>query len=129
MYIIVKKFVTYSLVIVILFSLTEFHEFAKIPFAIGHFIEHYSENSDTTVFDFLYEHYSKNDTNNSAHQSLPFKSHCHSNSSQIQLFSELLLLDIFVPFSKINYSSFTTTTTLLGIKLVVWQPPQNSSHI
>jgi hypothetical protein len=124
-----KKIVTYSMVIVILFSLTEFHEFAKIPFAIGHFIEHYSENSDTTVINFLSEHYSNNDDNTEEHSSLPFKEHCTCVAIQFLMYLESNHTTIVLTFSKLQYFLSSNTSTELGTNLGVWQPPQLTSPI
>lgn len=124
-----KKFVSYCMVVVILFSLTELHEFVKIPFAIGHFIEHYSENSAISIVDFLAEHYTSNDAHSKEHSSLPFKEHCASIVIQIVLSSETQNSEIVLSFSKLQYFIFSNNSTSLGTKLNVWQPPQTASQI
>lgn len=125
--VIMKRLVSTCMVIVILFSLTEFHEFVKIPFAIGHYIEHYHENSTISIVDFLTEHYSSNDAHSEEHTSLPFKGHCASIVIPLILFSVTTSSSIVLPTSKIQYFLFSNKTTSLGNKLGVWQPPQSLS--
>lgn len=127
MYIIMKKIISYCLLSAILFSLTELHEFVKIPFAIGHFIEHYSENSSTSIVDFLTEHYSANDSHSQEHSSLPFKEHCTSIVLHLVLYTENILIDFILPYSTIQYFQFGSHSTAKGTKLGVWQPPQTLS--
>ena len=115
------------MVVVILFSLTEFHEFVKIPFAIGHYIEHYHENSTTSIVDFLTEHYSDNDSHSQEHSSLPFKEHCTSIVLHLVLYTENTLTDFVLPYSTIQYFQFGSHSTAIGTKLGVWQPPQSLS--
>lgn len=116
------------MVVIILFSLTEFHEFVKIPFAIGHFIEHYSENSTTSIVDFLKEHYSTSDSHSEEHSSLPFQEHCASLVLQIVLFQDTFQNEIVLTYTKVYYQYYSNKSTELGTQIGVWQPPQSISH-
>jgi len=124
-----KRFVSYFLVFVVLFSLTECHEFMKVPFIIGHFIEHSTKNSQTTIVDFLSEHYSNNDDNTEEHSSLPFKEHCTCVAIQFLMYLESNQTTIVLTFSKLQYFLSSNTSTELGTNLGVWQPPQLASPI
>ncbi len=123
-----KKIISYCLLSAILFSLTEFHEFVKITFAIGHFIEHYSENSPTSLIDLISEHYSNNNEHSEEHTSLPFKEHCTSIVIHLVLFTESDFDNFVLPYSTIQYFHICYQTTASGTKLGVWQPPESLSH-
>ena len=99
-------------------------ELCRIPLLIEHFEEHEEKNHEMSILTFLSEHYSQNDSSDSEHGNLPFKSHMHASAI-------LLALDLKniqpEPVEFIESQSFVfpssignTTNTVIA----VFQPPQ-----
>lgn len=118
-----KKFVASFMLMVVLFSMTEFHELVKVPFAFGHFIEHYSENQTLSVGKFLADHYSHTESHSHDHSSLPFKEHSLTTVIQSLESSVSISTLIVLPFSKIHYFHISDFDISLGTNLDIWQPP------
>jgi hypothetical protein len=55
-----KKLVAAILLFSFLGSTTELHELTKLPHLVIHFVEHYSNSSEESLGEFLYEHYTHN---------------------------------------------------------------------
>ena len=74
----VKKILPIFLLSIYLVSVTELHEFFKLPQLVEHFMEHKSEDSKTSLLNFLMTHYANaddGDGDKSEDMQLPFKTH------------------------------------------------------
>ncbi len=60
-------------------------ELCRIPLLIEHFEEHEEKNKEISFLTFLNEHYSQNDSSDSEHGKLPFKSQMHASSILLAL--------------------------------------------
>ncbi len=112
-------------------SATELHEFFKLPQLIEHFMEHKSENSKTTLIDFLTMHYSDADngiTHNTDDTDLPFKSHHNcGNVSHIAFVSfEAFQLDVkTTPIEAKSYNTYSSEFISSAYLSSIWQPPKS----
>ena len=73
----VKRYIAIFFVSAILFSQTEFHQLAKLPILVHHFLEHKADNKDLSLFAFLKMHYFNGDPKDKDYEEdmrLPFKS-------------------------------------------------------
>ena len=99
-------------------------EICRIPLLIEHFEEHERTNEEISFLTFLNEHYSQNDSSDSEHGNLPFKSQMRASSILLALdvknkqpeTVELIETQSFVFPSSIG----NTTNTVIA----VFQPPQ-----
>ena len=99
-------------------------EICRIPLLIEHFEEHEKKNQEISFLTFLNEHYSQNDSSDSEHGNLPFKSQMRASSILLALdvknkqpeTVELIETQSFVFPSSIG----NTTNTVIA----VFQPPQ-----
>lgn len=121
-----------ALLIVIIIQLSSLSLFAggliteicRIPLLIEHFEEHEKKNEEISFLTFLNEHYSQNDSSDSEHGNLPFKSQMHASVILLALdvknkqpeTVELIETQSFVFPSSIG----NTTNTVIA----VFQPPQ-----
>jgi hypothetical protein len=126
-----KKLIPILFLFIFLVSVTELHEFFKLPQLVEHFIEHKSEDNKITLIDFLVMHYSDSNHANSdksKDMQLPFKSHnkCESitnigfnsfHTIQISLKSE----PIEINFYNIDSIAYLSSAYLSSI----WQPPKS----
>lgn len=102
-----KKWLSYFLFVVYLFSYSEAHQFLKIPNLITHYYAHAQKDHSTTLFSFLKMHYLEDhgkDLDHNEDMKLPFKSHdthCHALSSGITIPPETYTIELhnknFVP--------------------------------
>jgi hypothetical protein len=99
-------------------------EICRIPLLIEHFEEHEKSNHEISFLTFLNEHYSQNDSSDSEHGNLPFKSHLHTSSL-------LLALDLKnrqpEPVEFIQVQSFVFPSSIgneANTVISVFQPPQ-----
>jgi hypothetical protein len=99
-------------------------ELCRIPLLIEHFEEHEEKNEEISFLTFLNEHYSQNDSSDSEHGNLPFKSHMHASAILLALdlknkqpeTVEFIVTQSFVFPSSIGNETNAT--------IVVFQPPQ-----
>ena len=99
-------------------------EICRIPLLIEHFEHHEKKNQEISFLTFLNEHYSQNDSSDSEHGNLPFKSQMHASSI-------LLALDVKnkqpEPVEFIVAQSFVFPSSIgneTNATIVVFQPPQ-----
>ncbi|WP_124642732.1 hypothetical protein [Amniculibacterium aquaticum] len=82
-----KKWISYILIVVYLFTFSEVKQLLKIPNLIEHYFTHSQKDSSTTIFSFLKMHYLEDhgkDADYKEDMKLPFKTHdnqCHAISS------------------------------------------------
>ncbi len=99
-------------------------ELCRIPLLVEHFEEHEKANHDISFLSFLNEHYSQNDTNDSDHSDLPFKSHVHTVSLLLAIESKSKISE---PKEFIEVQSFIFPSSIgnvSNITIAVFQPPQ-----
>lgn len=99
-------------------------EICRIPLLIEHFEHHEKKNQEISFLTFLKEHYSQNDSSDSEHGNLPFKSQMHASSI-------LLALDVKnkqpEPVEFIEAQSFVFPSSIgneVNTVISVFQPPQ-----
>ncbi len=99
-------------------------ELCRIPLLVEHFEEHEKANQDISFLSFLNEHYSQNDSNDSDHGNLPFKSHVHTVSLLLAIESKSKILE---PKEFIEVQSFIFPSSIgnvVNTTIAVFQPPQ-----
>jgi hypothetical protein len=99
-------------------------EICRIPLLLEHFEEHEKTNQEISFLSFLNEHYSQNDSNDSDHGDLPFKSHVHSVSLLLVLESKSKISE---PKEFIEVQSFIFPSSIGNVAnttIAVFQPPQ-----
>lgn len=71
-----KKRITFTILLLYLFSATEFRELIKLPVLFQHFNEHKQLNQNLSFFGFVYDHYNSiphTDNDQERDDQLPFK--------------------------------------------------------
>lgn len=125
-----KRLLLISLLTVYVFSITEFHQFVKLPFLIEHYFEHKEKNLNLSLLEFLNMHYSKDEAKKADIDSdmrLPFKSHddCMSTLSIAFVPNQIEELSQKPEFIETNTYSVDTDLFLPSAYLsAIWQPPK-----
>lgn len=99
-------------------------EVCRIPLLLEHFEEHEKTNQEISFLSFLNEHYSENDSSDSDHGDLPFKSHVHTVSLLLAIESKFKISE---PKEFIEVQSFTFPSSIGNVAnttIAVFQPPQ-----
>lgn len=99
-------------------------ELCRIPLLVEHFEEHENTNQEISFLSFLNEHYSKNDSSDSDHGNLPFKSHVHTVSLLLAIESKSKISE---PKEFIEVQSFIFPSSIgnvVNTTIAVFQPPQ-----
>jgi hypothetical protein len=126
-----KKLIPILFLSVYLVSVTELHEFFKLPQLVEHFIEHKIEDKKTTLINFLVMHYSyadDGDDDKSKDMQLPFKSgnKCENLSNtgfitfhniQISIKSE--------PIESKSHKIYSIDFVRSAYLSSIWQPPKS----
>lgn len=130
-----RKIAVIILLFIYLFSSTELSELLKINILVEHYAEHQLESKEISFSDFFYMHYIDQSTENEDDQhdsQLPFHSHSHSESDDVNF-----VVPVVVPNS--NYSLSFENHFVIELKKVfyqvnssltpsflssIWQPPQ-----
>lgn len=126
----VKMFLPRFLLIIYLFSATEFNQVLKLPVLVVHFQEHQQKNPSISFFQFIHHHYLVNhadDGDAERDNQLPFQSHdnCGSFQAPIYLFLTFSPLPPQVVILSKEKLSFYSDSHLLSAHLgSIWQPPQ-----
>jgi hypothetical protein len=109
---------------VVLFALvlTPLQEIAKIPVLISHFMEHQSANKDTTLSDFIVEHYG-NPENLPEHQKLPLKSLNLGLTPVYEFHKPIELHNWAIPIDK-SYPLILSDKPTTGESNGIFQPPR-----
>ncbi|MBI3518561.1 MAG: hypothetical protein HY062_04290 [Bacteroidetes bacterium] len=126
-----KKLVPIFLLSIYLISVTELHEFFKLPQLVEHFMEHKSGNKKTTILDFLVMHYTSSDDGDgdkAEDMKLPFKSHhdCENlaNTGFIS-FNSFSLAIKSSPIESKEYKTYSTNFISSSYLSSIWQPPKS----
>ncbi len=93
-------FISRLLLIIYLFSATEFSQLLKVPVLVMHFQEHQQKNPSLSFFQFIHHHYAINhgdDGDAERDSQLPFQSHDNCSSFQ---FPFLLLSEFYAFITK-----------------------------
>ncbi|MEY3849794.1 MAG: hypothetical protein RJA38_235 [Bacteroidota bacterium] len=99
-------------------------ELCRIPLLVEHFEEHENTNQEISFLSFLNEHYSENDSSDSDHGNLPFKSHVHTVSLLLAIESKSKISE---PKEFIEVQSFIFPSSIgnvVNTTIAVFQPPQ-----
>lgn len=125
-----KKGIAIFFLSIYVISLTELHQFIKLPLLIEHYKEHKSKNKDLSLLDFMVLHYAADTSNNAdkdQDMKLPFKSHDGCLNSTLEIYTACnASVNIFKPVPVeaeifLEYrESFISSTFLSSI----WQPPK-----
>lgn len=124
-----------SIIVLLFFYLcgtTHLHEIFKLPLLIDHFVEHSQSNKNLTFWEFLDDHYAKqNDgisSDDDKDMKLPFKSH-QDCVNYIVAFSMVPNTPNFFepiytnPVNFLDYNSAILSSSFLDN---IWQPPKFS---
>lgn len=99
-------------------------ELCRIPLLVEHFEEHENTNQEISFLSFLNEHYSENDSSDSDHGNLPFKSHVQTVSLLLAIESKSKISE---PKEFIEVQSFIFPSSIgnvVNTTIAVFQPPQ-----
>ena len=126
-----KKLIPILFLSVYLVSVTELHEFFKLPQLVEHFIEHKTEDKTTTLINFLVMHYScadDGDGDKSKDMQLPFKSNnkCE-NFSNIGFisFHNIQISIKYEPIESKSYNIYSIDFISSAYLSSIWQPPKS----
>lgn len=111
-----------------LFTTTELGQLFKIPFLIGHYLEH-KASSNLSLAQFLSMHYAHGDVrdaDNAKDMKLPFKTHENCTNFINTLVSQPFLLVVLPPCSPIkkNKHLFIDNMLTFSYHSSIWQPPK-----
>lgn len=118
------------LLIIYLFSATEFSQLLKLPVLVMHFQEHQQKNPSISFAQFLHHHYAvnhKDDGDSNRDRQLPFQSHDNCSSFQVPfyLFLTFTPLSPNITIIKEENPSYYTSAHILAAHLsTIWQPPR-----
>jgi hypothetical protein len=129
--VLVKKLLPIFLLSIYLVSVTELHELFKLPQLVEHFMEHKSEDSKTSLLNFLVMHYANTDDGDgdkSKDMKLPFKSNhdCanFANTGFIS-FNTFSLAIKSTPIKSKIYKTNATDFISSAYLSSIWQPPKS----
>lgn len=125
-----KMLISRLLLLIYLFSATEFSQLLKLPVLVMHFQEHQQKNPSISFFQFLHHHYAINhadDGDSERDNQLPFQSHDNCSSFQFPFyfflsFTPLSLSVTLLPEEK--PSCYSDANILAAHLSAVWQPPR-----
>jgi len=126
-----KKLIAILFLSIYVVSATELHEFFKLPQLVEHFLEHKSEDSKTTLIDFLAMHYSSSDDGDndaSEDSNLPFKSHHNCENLSYTGFISFHTFQLEVktaPIETKNYNTYSSEFISSAYLSSIWQPPKS----
>lgn len=123
----VRKLFPIFLLSIYLVSVTELHEFFKLPQLLEHFIEHKTEDRKTTFLDFLVLHYATSD-NAGEHSELPFKADHDSGNivnSGFVNFNNFCLVVKSTPIESKIYKTHAIDFISSAYLSSIWQPPKS----
>lgn len=123
-----KNLAAIAIVLVYVTSVTELHQFFKLPVLWQHYLEHQQKDKDITFLQYLSHHYDTSDIHDDDYDrdmQLPFKDfdHCSFSpivtltSNKIEFKVEHILFEKTYPC---YYNKFVTAFHLKEI----WQPPR-----
>lgn len=126
-----KKTFAIFLLSIYVISLTELHQFVKLPVLVEHFIEHKQLNSDLSLWQFLDMHYAHGDVKDADYDKdmkLPFKSHDGCVNTLVIAFIPNSFEDLNTKPAYTDYKSYSTFSEnfLEAAYLAsIWQPPKS----
>ena len=96
-----KKYITYSLLFLYLFTFTEARQVLKFPVLIEHYFSHNDEHSDMSWFEFFKMHYIDNviDEDYKDDMKLPFKHHDLCATFAVNLILPNTMESVLIPKS------------------------------
>lgn len=126
-----KKITAILFLVIYIVSVTEAHEFFKLPQLVEHFIEHKAEDNTTTFISFLTMHYASSDDGDddtSKDMQLPFKSHhdCENlaNTGFIAV-NNYSLKDRSTLVETNTYNKYSIDFISSSYLSSIWQPPKS----
>ncbi len=128
-FVLLKNYLSISLLTVYLFSATELHQLIKLPVLIEHYIEHKEQNNNLSLWFFLYMHYADTSTKDADYDQdmkLPFKSHSECSSLSIAVTVPPQFPDLIKSFfsEKKEFSAYNENVVSSAFLSFVWQPPK-----
>jgi len=129
-----KKRITFTILVLYLFSTTEFREILKLPVLFQHFNEHKQLNHHLSFFGFIYDHYNSvphTDNDQERDNQLPFKTIDMSSFltpaipvSNLNNFEKAV--KIIIKNDAFHYTEGYIPSPDTG---KIWQPPKSISFI
>lgn len=125
-----KAGISKFLIIIYLFSATEFSQLLKLPVLVSHFIEHQKLDPLMDFSEFLYHHYAidhADDGDAATDNKLPFKTHDHCCSFvfPISIHQSIQLSQLKIVFLEKKNAFFSSSSNIISAYLsTIWQPPQ-----
>jgi hypothetical protein len=122
------RFSAFILLVSMVLSSTEMHEVLRLPLLWDHFTLHQNLNTDLTMWEFLEEHYTHSESQDSNHtqdHNLPFK--MHDCASVLKFPEQPKPLDCLSPLYLPEYKQVSPAVVLnfpSGYTGSIWQPPQ-----
>ena len=126
-----KKLTAILFLSIYLVSVTELHELFKLPQLVEHFMEHKSEDSKTSLLNFLVMHYTSaddGDGDKSKDMQLPFKSHhdcANLANAGFITFNNFSLAIKSTPISSKTYKTQAIDFISSSYLSSIWQPPKS----
>ena len=125
---IMRKLIALLLAVSVIAGSIHMDELAKLPVLISHYNKHKSENKNSTVIGFLYDHYLSNGVQNATgdlnnHSRLPFKS-AKTLQQHISLFTTESIAAILTFHPVVEISFPTREAEVVPGVSVIWQPPK-----
>ena len=125
-----KKLFAITLLSIYLISLTELHQFAKLPLLVKHFIQHQEKDRKLSLWAFLDMHYAHGDVKDADYdedRKLPFKSHDGCVNSFIiafvpNNFDDLSTKPVLTEHK--TYSVYSEMFLKSAYLSYIWQPPK-----
>lgn len=118
------KLFRFFLVVVFALVFTPLQEFAKIPVFISHFHEHQKINNETSLVDFVIEHYADPE-NLPEHQKLPLKTFNTGFTPVYEFHEPFEICNLVIPIKK-TYPLILSDKPTCGESEGIFQPPRKA---
>lgn len=125
---ILKRRIHILLLLVFVFSGTEFGQLLRLPLLVQHYLEHKSKHQDLGIGEFLMIHYSQQHQEgaNDTDDQLPFKSHheCTKLFSFAAPLNNPIALNAPACLESEDCAVAETGMVSSGFRSMIWQPPR-----
>jgi len=126
-----KSIAILLLSVVLLGSLMDLHDLAKLPRLIEHYQEHRNKSPEVGFIGFLNLHYGSeadhhDQEEHQKHTGLPFKSSDCTFTHTVTVLTFVKAPDCSPQLSAVTYSNFYQSIFYQEFSQSIWQPPKNS---